>query len=945
MNVELVESCLLNGRWDDQLSTVLETHPTATLAKAVIDGDFQRVLTSTYAQHVFSLQPTFTFDQPFEHLIQWTLPSDDAVSDVQEQELIRLILGVACLHAFVQTNWTGPELNVKPSDVLIFPEHDPSTSSEPVSDVLLNAKAVAELAFGGEPVYHLAQSAAFFRFAQIVLNLPHGHLHSTPWWRLRVALIHQRLLDEAVPLPSDIHDSLASLMKRTASDPDLAGRLQLEQGLLEHIFSHDKSAAEYFVRAARVTGLQYELTGALGKRTKFQQNALSQLVLLAESRKRDGDVDVGRHSTAADNLTDPAGPLMNGSESQKIDGSEETKGMVQISGVPETLPLNDDTLLEQTEFTSSNPSSTALLRHLDPSSQPPLHPLDQCILLSLCLNVRNTSPSHGLTSEQMSPYVARVISHPRNWSVHTMALLLRSRLESTRTRTVERSVLQLQALVDQMPTADSGLSERLLYFHSIPLPSKWEMERELALRYLSIGVVKSALEIFERLEMWEEVVKCWQSMERPDQAIAIVRDLLHGRKEEADSVIARGKQLSAARRTSLDSAREAKLWCLLGDLEPEHAVNHYEHAWRLSKETSGRAMRSLGGYYFARGELSSAVPCLLKAVAINPLLSRPWFILGCAYMRMEDWDNAREAFGRCVTIDDEDAESWNNLAMVYLRIDQVRKTEEAETTDKASGSADMSDKTVSFSNKTLAFQALKQCLKFRYDNWRMWSNYMIVAVDVGELSEACRAQARIVEERAAKVGPECVDEQVLARLVDAVTRVTVDLGPDGDKQADGASGEKDREAATTPDGHARERDAVMDSNQGRGLSRRVLDLFERTILPRISAPRIFYAYARLLTWQTRWEDALKAYLDGYRCGTAGTFEKGDPDLDKWREAVREVDEMVDVLRNFGPRVPGFDWRHQGRSIVRTFVGRSKDFQDEPEWSRLLEIQEELRSKE
>ncbi|KAH0840213.1 hypothetical protein J3R83DRAFT_1217 [Lanmaoa asiatica] len=892
----------MSRRWDDQLSASLETYPAAKLAKAVLDGDFR------------ASAPSVTFDEPYERLFQWALPT---VSDTQERELIRLVLGVACLHAFVQANWTGPDLNVKPSDILVFPEHSPS-----ISDPLLDSKAVAELAYGGEPAYHLAQFAAFLRFAQIIFNAPHAQLIYAPWWRLRASIIHEQLLDEAVPLPSDILGSLIPLTEHTTSDPDLAGRLQLEQGLLEHIFSHDKSAAEYFVRAARATGLQYELTGALGKRTKFQQNALSQLVLLAESRKRSDDVVRGC-SSADTNAS--AGPL-NGSHSQG-GGSEETSSI--DPGLPETLSLNDDTLLEQTEFTSSNPSTTALLSHLDPSSQPPLHPLDQCILLSLCLNVRNISPSHGLTSEQMAPYVARVISHPRNWSVHTMALLLRSRLESARTRTVERSTLQLQALVDQMPTADSKLSERLLYFHSIPLPSKWEMERELALRYLSIGVVKSALEIFERLEMWEEVVKCWQSMERRDQAIAIVRDLLRGRKEEADSVISKGKVISSARRITLDSARVAKLWCLLGDLEPEHAVMHYERAWRLSKETSGRAMRSLGGYFFTRGEFANAVPCLLRAVAINPLLSRPWFILGCAYIRTENWEGARDAFSRCVSIDDEDAESWNNLATIYLRLDEARKGVSKEGDDIPEGN----DASLSFSNKTLAFRALKQGLKYRYENWRMWSNYMIVAMDVGELSEACRAQARIVEERAAKIGAECVDEQVLARLVDAVTRTPVD---------------PDRTAATNGEGvttQVRERRAVIDPNEGRGLLRRVLDLFERTILPRISSPGILNAYARLLTWQTRWEDALKAYLDGYRCGAAGTFEKGDTDVEKWREAVHDVEDIVDILRNFGPRVQGFNWRHQGRSIMRTFVGRSKDFEDEPEWSHLLEIQNELRNED
>ncbi|KAH7887414.1 hypothetical protein F5I97DRAFT_1805995 [Phlebopus sp. FC_14] len=897
LDIERAQKSLLTGQWDLQPSGSLDNSPSAKLAKAVVDGDFLVVLTSSYARELFTVRQSVTLDQPFENLLQWTIPS---LSDDQEREHIQLILGIACLHAFIQANWTGPDLNVKPSDILIL-----SSDRSSFPEQALNVKAVAELAYGGEPAYHLAQFATFFRFAQTIFNLPYAHCAYAPWWRLRASIIHERLLDEPVPLPSDILGSLTPIPEAIASDPDLAGRLQLEEGLLEHIFSHDKSAAEYFVRAARSTGLQYELTGALGKRTKFQQNELSQLVLLAESRKRD--------DSPAE--ADPVG---------QVSGSHKPTDQVETGDLhlPETLLLNDDTLLEQTEFTSSSPSTSSHLRHLDPSAQPPLHPLDQCILLSLCLNVRNTSPSHGLTSEQMSPYVSRVISHPRNWSVHTMALLLRSRLESSRTRTVERSTLQLQALVDQMPTADSALSERLVYFHCIPLPSKWEMERELALRFLSIGAVKSALETFERLEMWEEVVKCWQLMERRDKAITIVRDLLEGRKEDADSVVSRGKDISTSMRGTLDITREAKLWCLLGDLEPDNAVEHYGHAWRLSKENSGRAMRSLGGYHFARGEFASAIPCLQLAVAINPLMSRSWFLLGCACIRVENWQVARDAFSRCVSIDDEDAESWNNLASMYLRLEDTNKQRrdgEVPEEDHESGNG------VTFPNKMLAFRALKQGLKYSYENWRMWSNYMIVAMDVGELSEACRAQARIVEECATKRGAECVDEDVLERLVDAVTRVL-------------AEGDSSEGKGTT-------HDAVINPNEGHGLFKRVTDLFERTILPRVSSPRIFRAYARLLTWQSRWEDALKAYLDGYRCGSAGTFEKGETDPAKWREAVNEVGDIVDILRNFGPRVEGFSWRHQGRSIVRTFIGRSKDFEDEPEWWRLTDMQNELRSED
>jgi tetratricopeptide (TPR) repeat protein len=564
--------------------------------------------------------------------------------DQVEQELSFLALAVACLHAFVQANWTGPDLDIEPLQILTD-----ETGSSRWTREALHAKAITELACLGEPAYHLAKVPAFLRFSQILFGLPYQHLKSVTWWRLRSATVHQQILDEPVALPEDFRASLEPLTSSFAREPDLAGQVFLELGLLEHHVSQDKSAGELFVQASRSTGLEYELTGALGRRTKFQETALSQLVLLAESQ------------------LEGFPPTQNEKSSHK--GVENASPARANQKIPETLALNDDTLLEQTKFTSSKPAeSGSRLSHIDASDQPPLHPLDQCILLSLCLNVRNTSPLHGLTTEQMAPYIARVVSHPRNWSVHTMALLLRSRLESSRTRTVERSTLQLQALIDQMPTSDSSTSERLLYFHSIPLPSRWEMEKELAERFLSLGVVKSALEIFERLEMWENVVKCYGALEKPEMGIAIVRDLLEGRKEDTEAVISRGKSTSISRKKLQDTTREAKLWCLLGDLDSANAAEYYEHAWKLSNQTSGRAMRSLGGYYFAHAKYPEAITCLGRAVKINPLLTRSWFILGCACMRVEDWEAAKDAFSRCVTIDEEDGESWNNLASMYLRI-------------------------------------------------------------------------------------------------------------------------------------------------------------------------------------------------------------------------------------------------------------------------------------
>ncbi len=835
------------------------------------------------------------------------------ISKEVDVEIARLALAVACLHAFTQENWTGPSITFPPSKIVSIRDATPS-------DEDLNSTSIKELALGGEPVYHLAQAVLLFRVAQLLLDLPFHHTPSISWWQLRLGEIHQRLLDERVTLSGEL--SADGILKALPTLPqDLAGRLVLEGGLVQHNKGNDKAAYGYFARAATIMDLRYELTGALGKRTKFQEVELSQLVLLTEGRDRASDSTQSRDTSTSKN-------------GRNI--------------LPDTVALNDDTLLEHTTYTSATTTtSTGQLTHIDPSNQPELHPVDQCILLAMCLNVRNTSPTHGLTNEQMMPYVTRVLSHPRNWSVHTMALLLRSRLEANRTRTIERSTIQLQQLVEQMPTAESTAAERLLYFHSLPLPSKWELEKELAQRYMSLGVVKSALEIFERLEMWEEVVGCWQSMERPDKGILIVRDLLEGRRQESEAVVARSKANSTGdRRRVFDSAREAKLWCLLGDLEPEHAREHYERAWEISGQSSGRAMRSLGGYHFARNNFAEAVVCLRHAVRINPLLSRSWFLLGCACVREQNWKEARDSFSRCVAIDEEDGESWSNLATVYLR---MGKSNDAE--DSAVGSyhllspilsdfpqipdedeVDAKKDSIPFENKLLAFRALKQGLKFSYDNWRMWTNFMIVAVDVGELSEACRALGRIVEQRAEKDGGECVDEEVLERLVDAACYVPDDVADletlKGDTQA-----------------------YEQEANRGPPLARRVLDLIERQILPRIAtSSRVFRAYSRLLVSGSRWSEALEAQFNAYRLGIAGS---GKPitDSQDWKEAVGEVEEFIDVLRNFGPRAEaqsaadGIDppkWRNQARSILRTFMGRwRRDFEDEPEFQRLEKLRSEL----
>jgi hypothetical protein len=62
--------------------------------------------------------------------------------------------------------------------------------------------------------------------------------------------------------------------------------------------------------------------------------------------------------------------------------------------------------------------------------------------------VTKTRPKDENRGELLRPYITAVVEKSNNWLVYSHALYLRSRNELDGTKTKERSVLQLQALID-----------------------------------------------------------------------------------------------------------------------------------------------------------------------------------------------------------------------------------------------------------------------------------------------------------------------------------------------------------------------------------------------------------------------------------------------------------------------------------------------------------------
>lgn len=122
-----------------------------------------------------------------------------------------VLMGVASLLVFVQSNWTGPPLtNVAAAPI-------PSLSDALEQDPSLVRPLLAQLSLAGEevwsklvhPAYLLTAKVVFVDCASSLRDIP-----SVPWWAMRTEFLHQTLLPEPVPT---LKDALADLSKEVIS--------------------------------------------------------------------------------------------------------------------------------------------------------------------------------------------------------------------------------------------------------------------------------------------------------------------------------------------------------------------------------------------------------------------------------------------------------------------------------------------------------------------------------------------------------------------------------------------------------------------------------------------------------------------------------------------------------------------------------------------------------
>jgi hypothetical protein len=263
-------------------------------------------------------------------------------------------------------------------------------------------------------VYEHSYHPLSLLIAKSVFTLPDlpqllSHSKSVYWWAMRYARVHQDLLEQNsatlkahvdVMLPKAIAiycsgSTAASTPDASSSSPPaaassssplstrLSAHLYLESCHVYHQYWQYKSIEDCLSAASRQLGVEVELTGIMGKRTRWQKDEKAQLLAkVIPSEKKIVELERIKETEADMAVSDP----------------------LLLELMPHALSLDSDVLLP----------SIALSSHDHLYLDAPLSISDQALLLALFENTNRANASHVTRDEKMMAYIQRILEESRS---------------------------------------------------------------------------------------------------------------------------------------------------------------------------------------------------------------------------------------------------------------------------------------------------------------------------------------------------------------------------------------------------------------------------------------------------------------------------------------------------------------------------------------------------
>lgn len=666
------------------------------------------------------------------------------------------LIAISSLLVFIQNNFVGPQAPITASSIL-FPQADPQE---------VHKQAVKALSSFGQVIYEHCEDPLLLLLSLHILEEVTGVKHSllnvsgefssqdsaseateqgvqdaldavAKWWRVRalstLCSLYPEFSGPHIAVMTALFDvpvlnaiTLQIKDEKVKKDISILFHLEKAKVLLESNLEH--LVLPELKRCQELSQFEFVLTGARAKRTKFQQTAHAQLIVLGQSNYF--------NNTPSENSTQPEAHELNSDlllerPHYEAIGTDDIEDQVHKRQKWDETDINYGELLPTCLRQEYIPEH---LQKLDPNNQPTLSDFDNIQLLLRLYTLRSISPSgQQLIEAQLMSVVQRVLYQSDqaavNYTIFSRGLWERSVLETNKARTIERGILQMQTLVEEIglkisekyiPAAPTNGSNettkdytKLRYIFQLPLIPRWQLDTKLAEKFMALGIVKSAIEIYARLQLTVDVALCHASIGEESQAKKIIEERIAEHPEDA------------------------RAWSVLGDITQD--TQFWLKAWEVGKYWKAKV--SLGKFFYKRN-IEQAIGHLHDALKINPLNYDTWFLYGCFGLESQQWELSAEAFTRCVAIDDTSSNSWSNLATALLRLGKTRE----------------------------AFSSYKRATSTSEGkNWRLWENYLLTAAKLGEWDDVLWACRKLIDFKKDEAGEGSIDIPVVEKLVEILT--------------------------------------------------------------------------------------------------------------------------------------------------------------------------------
>ncbi|GFP84288.1 tetratricopeptide repeat protein 27 homolog [Phtheirospermum japonicum] len=683
-------------------------------------GFYLQALSSSPASQALFSNLQFDSSESADHFYSETLPNcissvlnvncDEDLLELGYKSLLVMAIGVAALLAFTQCNITGPLDNIPlmPLAELLIPKNETGGSDW----MEWEAWAQKELMSVGSDLRAKFSNLQYLIFGKTLLMsmrdlLFQGNfssidgVRSITWWLARALFLHQKLLDERSSVLFDLlqvltHESLFHFgtLEKTkdywCANEDcstILPMLHLELGILELYYGRVDTSKLRFESAAEMSNYNFFVSGALGFRTRHQVAPKAQLRLVVGT-----------------NGGDTSAPLLHDSSTTNTPQLSETDEASDVLMAPRFV--EDDINTESVEHDGQY--------HSIGGSQ--LKAVHQAVMLAQCLSIlKNARNDDEFSKWEMAPYIEAISSQDSSpFLLRCYCNILRVRWESSRGRTKQRALMMMEKLVEGINNHSPGVAHRLHYCFGVNMPPIPVLRKEYGDLLVSCGLIGEAIQIYEGLELWDNLIHCFQLMNKKAAAVELIN-----------------KRLT-------ENPSDPRLWCSLGDVTNDDAS--YEKALEVSANRSARAFRSLARSAYNREEYEKSKLLWDSAMRLNSLHPDGWFALGAAALKSRDVDKALDSFTRAVQLDPDNGEAWNNIACLHM----IKKRSKE------------------------SFVAFKEALKLKRDSWQMWENYSHVAADVGNFSQAMEAVQKVFDMSKKKR----IDSELLERIMLEIEKQT-----------------------------------------------------------------------------------------------------------------------------------------------------------------------------